>query len=141
MSVATSPGPAAAEPAPELPDSVYRGLATVLRLGLGVALVLLVGALVALLARASASSSGAWTSSNPLVRYLDLRHLAAGLAAGTPEAYLTVGVYALIATPVLRVVGGSYAFLRYGPRRLGEITLVVLVLLLVGLFVLGPLIR
>ena len=125
----------------DLPPSVYRLMATVLRLGLVVALVILAGALVALLVQSPSSASGGWVSVNPLVRELDPRALGAGLAAGSPEAYLTVGVYALVATPVVRVVTGLYAFHRHGERRMVRLTAVVLVLLIVGLLGIGPFFR
>ncbi len=125
----------------ELPSSTYRRLTLVLRVGLATALALFVGALLALVARDPSSPAGSWISSNPLVRYLDLPRLAAGLASGSPTAYLTLGVLALIATPVLRVLSGSVAFFQHGERRLGLITASVLALLLLGLLVVGPLVR
>lgn len=138
----TAAEPTPREPSPgPLPDADYRRMADVLRVGLLVALGLLTVALVALVAHAPDSSSGGWISTNPLVRYLDVRALGRGLATGAPEAYLTLGVYALIATPVVRVASGTYAFFRHRERRLATITAIVLVLLLVGLLVLGPLVR
>jgi len=140
-------GPAAGAPEPrvssagDLPPSVYRHMADVLRIGLAVALGVLAGAFAVLLARSPGSSSGGWISSNPLVRDLDPRVLGAGLAAGTPEAYLTVGVYALVATPVVRVLTGAYSFFRHGEGRMGALSTAVLALLLVGLLVVGPLVR
>ncbi len=136
MSVGPPPSASPAEPA--LPDRVYLSMARLLRTGLIVSVVLLVASLAALLVRSHAAASGPWVSSNPVGKYLGLGDLARGLVAGTPEAYLTIGVLALIATPVLRVASGTVAFLRHGDRKLGEITLVVLALLLLGLFVLGP---
>jgi uncharacterized membrane protein len=116
-------------------------MAGVLRVGLVLAVVLLAAALVTLVARSPLASSGAYISANPLSRYLDLRTLAAGLASGTPEAFLTLGAYVLIATPVARVVSGTYAFAAVGERRLAAITGAVLALLLLGLLVVGPLVR
>jgi uncharacterized membrane protein len=137
MSVAVASG----EGPGELPEATYRRLSLVLRAGLTLALVLFAGALVVLVARLPGSAASSWIASNPLVRYLDLRQLASGLAAGSPEAYLTLGVFALIATPVLRVLSGTVAFFRHGERRLAAITSVVLALLLLGLLVVGPLVR
>ncbi len=116
-------------------------MAAVLRVGLYVALALLVGAIVALVAREPASAAASWISSNPLPNYLGLRALAKGLAAGRAEAYLTLGVFALIATPVVRVAAGAITFVRHGERRMGAITITVLALLFVGLLVVGPLVR
>jgi uncharacterized membrane protein len=135
-----SPPPSAPGPG-DLPPSVYERLANVLGVGLVIALGLLAVALAVLVARSPHSASAGWISTNPLVRYLDLGALGRGLASGSPEAFLTLGVYALVATPVVRVVTGAQAFLEHGERRLGALTLVVLALLLVGLFVVGPLVR
>ena len=127
--------------APELPPRTYRALTWVLRVGLLVAVVFLGVALAVLVARSPFAESGAYISTNPLTRYLNLRSLATGLASGSPSAYLTLGVFALIATPVARVVGGTLAFVQTGERRMTAITLAVLGLLLVGLFVVGPVVR
>lgn len=136
----TEPSPPSAGPG-DLPPSVYAQMAGVLRVGLAVALALLGGAVAVLIARSPWSASGGWVTPNPLVRYLDPRVLAAGLAAGAPEAYLTVGVYALVATPVVRVVSGIYAFSHHRERRMVALASVVLGLLLVGLVVIGPFVR
>ena len=133
------------EPSPgspgELPAAVYSEMAATLRAGLAVALAILAGGIIALAALHAGSPSGGWVLPNPLVRLLDPRTLAAGLAAGSPEAYLTVGVYALVATPVVRVGTGVYSFFRHGERRMGLVTTVVLAMLVLGLLVIGPLIR
>jgi len=140
---ATAPptAPPAASPPGDLPNSVYREMALTLRVGLVAALALLGGATVALVARRPSSSSASWISPNPLIRYLDPRVLASGLVSGAPEAYLTIGVYALVATPVVRVATGLYSFYRHGERRMGALTTVVLALLVLGLLVIGPMIR
>lgn len=124
-----------------LPLRVYRRMSLVLLFGLLVALGLFAGGLVALLERASGSASGGWVSPNPLDGDLVLSRFAQGLAHGSPTAFLALGVYALIATPVLRVVAGTAAFYAHGERRMAALAAVVLVLLLVGLLVLGPLVR
>ena len=136
MNDATAPPPPG-----DLPPSVYRLMSGTLRVGLVLALVLLVSSVAALIVRSPDSSSGSWIAANPLVRYLDLRVLGSGLAARAPEAYLTLGVFALVAVPVVRVVTGMYAFFVHGERRMGLLTTGVLALLLFGLLVLGPLVR
>jgi len=132
----------ASPPAPgDLPEAVYEEMGDVLGFGLVVALALLAGATAALVVLKPWTGSGGWVASNPLLRYLDPRRLASGIVAGAPEAWLTLGVYALIATPVVRVATGIYAFVRHGERRMAVLTVVVLALVLVGLFVVGPLVR
>ncbi len=124
----------------DLPESAYRSMALVLRVGLATALVLLVGALAAYLAEAP---SRGWSAGmvNPSLDYLSLPGLVGGLAAGSPIAILTLGVFALVATPVLRVLSGLYFFERNGERSLAALVTTVFLLLLFGLFVLGPLVR
>jgi uncharacterized membrane protein len=139
MSVPAS-APATAGPG-DLSPATHRTMSAVLRVGLAVALALLAGGIVALTVRSAGTGSGGWIASNPLVRYLDLRRLGAGLADGSPEAYLTVGVFAMIATPVVRVAAGIRAFVGHGERRMAALTGAVLALLLVGLLVVGPLVR
>jgi len=130
-------GPAA----PELPDSTYARMALVLRLGLTIAIVLLAGALVARVAQSAGSSAGTWIATNPLVRQLNLQLFAHDLLSRDPTAYLTLGVCALIATPVVRVIAGLAAFAHHHDRRMAALTTVVLALLLFGLLVVGPLVR
>jgi uncharacterized membrane protein len=140
VSAVGPPEPVAGPPG-ELPPQAHLRMARVLRIGLAVALALLGAGLVALVVRSSASDAASWIASNPLVRYFDLRAFGAALASGTPEAYLTLGVYALVATPVVRVLAGIEAFAAHGERRMTILASVVLVLLLFGLLVVGPLVR
>jgi len=128
-------------PPGDLPPSVYRVMANVLRVGLLIALGILAVATVVLVARSPWSSSVGWVGTNPLIRELDPRVLWAGLVSGSPQAILTLGVYALVATPVVRVATGLYAFRHHGEGRMVALTSVVLALLLVGLLGIGPFVR
>jgi uncharacterized membrane protein len=132
----------ATPPFPErLPDAAYRRMTLVLRVGLGASLAILVSGLVAyLLVHPSATSSSA-LSTNPILGYLSVGGLAAGLAAGHIEAYLTLGLLVLLATPIVRVLSGFYYFERGHERTMALVTITVFVLLLFGLFVLGPYVR
>ncbi len=125
----------------DLPPPVQRRMALVLRVGLAVALVLLAAGILALTIRSARSPASAWTSPNPLIQFFDLRAFGRALTSGDPEAYLTLGVYALVATPVVRVVAGIEAFAHHGERRMAVLASTVLAMLLVGLFVVGPLVR
>ncbi len=116
-------------------------MANVLRVGLVAALAVLGLAVAALIVEHPGSGASAWITQDPLGRYLDVRALGSGLAHGTPTAYLALGTFALIATPVVRVVAGTAAFARHGERRMAGLTAAVLALLLFGLFVVGPLVR
>ena len=127
-------------PGPDLPPEAYRRMAGVLRAGLAAALIAFVAGLVADLAL-RASSRWSPGAANPYRGYLSPAGLAAGLAAGAPVAYLTLAVLLLVATPLARVCTGLYYFERHGERAIAAIALAVFLLLLFGLFLLGPLVR
>ena len=124
-----------------LPPDAYLRMALVLRIGLGVALALLGGGLVAYVLAHPGASSSSILAQNPILSYLSFGGLGSGLASGSIEAYLTLGLVALVATPIIRVLSGFYYFRRAGERSMTAITFAVLVLLLVGLLVVGPYVR
>jgi uncharacterized membrane protein len=124
-----------------LPPAAYVAMTRVLRVGLGIALVILFGALVAFGIENPGIDSTTVIAANPIAGYLSLPGLAGGLASGAPEAYLTLGILALLAVPIARVLAGFYFFQRNGEVVIARITFAVFVLLLVGLVVIGPLIR
>jgi uncharacterized membrane protein len=126
---------------PSLPDTAYRRMAILLRGGLLVALGILTGSLIAYLLAFPSATLATAIATNPILGFLGLTGLAHGLAEGSPAAYLTLGLIAMVATPILRVASGFYYFRRGGERTMAGITLAVLVLLLFGLLVLGPLVR
>jgi uncharacterized membrane protein len=80
-------------------------------------------------------------SQNPVRMYLSASGLATGLFRLQVEAYLTLGVLFLIATPVARVLAGAFIFHANGERTMTRVTLAVLAMLLIGLFLVGPLVR
>ncbi len=96
----TDASAAAAEPAPhpQLPAAAYRNTALVLRIGLAIALAILLVALIAYLVQNPGASESSAVATNPIVGYLTGAGLVGGLASGAPAAYLTLGVYALVAT-------------------------------------------
>ncbi len=128
-------------PTPQLPERANARVALVLRAGLAAAVLLLLSALGLYLVENPSATSSSAIGSNPIVAYLSVPTLAQGLAAGRPEAYLALGVFVLVATPLVRVLTGIYFFRRDGERTMTIVTSVVLALLLVGILVLGPLIR
>jgi uncharacterized membrane protein len=121
-----------------LPAEAYREMTVVLRAGLVLALALLTGALIAYLIVHPSATSQTVIATNPILTYLSFDGLVHGLATGRREAYLTLGLLVLLATPIARVVTGAYYFHRDGEREMTAITVTVFVLLLVGLFVIGP---
>jgi len=134
------PVDASAPPRDRIPDAAYARMALLLRVGLAASLIAIVAAIAAYL---TLHPQSVWTASeaNPAGEYLSLDGLARGLASGSPVAFLTLGILILVATPILRVVTGLYYFGRHGERSIATIAAVVLALLLLGILVLGPLIR
>jgi uncharacterized membrane protein len=126
---------------PTLPPSAYARMAGLLRAGLWISLGLLFVSLVAYLLLHPSEMSARAIASNPILEFLNAGGLWGGLVSGNSAAYLTLGLLALVATPIVRVASGFYYFRRGGERGLATITFVVLVLLLVGLLVVGPLVR
>jgi len=124
-----------------LPAEAYIRMTWVLRTGLVLSLAMMGGALVAYLVANPGASSSSILSANPILQYLSLSGLASGLVSGSITAYLTVGLLVLVATPIVRVASGLYYFRRAGERTMTAVTFTVLVLLLVGVLVIGPLVR
>ncbi len=125
----------------DLPAVAYERMSRVLRAGLLVAVAILGGSIIAYLFANPGETAAEVISSNPILRYLGLDGLAAGLASGSVEAYLTLGLLVLLATPLLRVASGFYYFQRGGEKVVAAVTATVLVLLLFGILVLGPALR
>jgi uncharacterized membrane protein len=123
------------------PPTVYERMARVLRGGLYASLLLLLAALAVYLIEHPSLTSSQAIGSNPILQFLSAGGLAGGLASGSPAAYLTLGLIVLVATPILRVASGLYYFRRGGERTMSALTVTVLVLLLLGLLVIGPLVR
>lgn len=69
---------------------------------------------------------------------LDLSQLFGGLAAGDPIFIIQFGLIVLLATPVVRVAASVLMFAAEKDRLYVAITLFVLIALLFGLFVVGP---
>jgi uncharacterized membrane protein len=113
----------------------------VLRLGLAAALALIAGAVALLAVEAAGAPESRVLSARTLTGYLGGAGLLAGLAQGRPEAVLTLGIYVLVATPVVRVATGVYYFRLSGDRPLARLAGAVLALLLASIFVIGPLVR
>ena len=125
-------------PPPPLPPDAYRQMARLLRSGLLLAGVILAVALGVFVYRHSGESLPHILEANPIAGFLTLSGLVAGLGGGHSQAYLTVGIIVLVATPLARVAMGAYYFERAGDRALGRIAIIVLILLLAGILVLGP---
>lgn len=141
MSAAPEASASTGPPPEEDLGRAYVRMTLVLRVGLGVALAVFAGSLIALVVQQPDASSADLLAATPLAGYFGLGGLVRGLEAGSAVAYLTIGVLALVATPVTRVITGIYYFRATGRRALAKISSIVLTLLLVSLFVVGPLLR
>ena len=69
---------------------------------------------------------------------LDLTTLLSGLAAGNPIFLIQAGLIVLLATPVARVLASVLLFAAEKDKLYVAVTLFVLIVLLFGLFVIGP---
>ena len=58
--------------------------------------------------------------------------LVADLLALRPEAWLWLGLFAVIATPIARVVAAAASYLRNGERRMLLISIAILVVIAIG---------
>ena len=63
---------------------------------------------------------------------LDPRSLPADLVARKPAAFLWLGILAVIATPVSRVVVAAFGYARRGDRAMVAISIAILVVVLVA---------
>lgn len=124
-----------------LPPEAYARMTLVLRLGLAISLAILGSGVVVYVLLNPGVSSSAVLSSNPIANYLSLSGLATGLATGSVSAVLTLGLIVLVATPIVRVASGLYYFQKGRERAMTAIAFAVLVLLLLGILVIGPLVR
>jgi uncharacterized membrane protein len=140
---ASSPEPSRTEsrPAFGLGAQANTRMAWGLRIGLAIAFAVLAFGLAAFVFAHPNEDRRTLVNSNPIGGYLQVPALVQGLVAGRTEAYLTLGILILVFTPVGRVAIGWYYFRRAGDRVLVWISTTVFALLLVGLFVIGPLIR
>ncbi|HTT45342.1 MAG TPA: DUF1634 domain-containing protein [Thermoplasmata archaeon] len=138
---APSPGSVGPPADHSLPAEAYARMTFVLRLGLGVALAILGGGIVAYILANPGATSSSVLSNNPILDYLSFPGLGSGLADGSIGAVLTLGLIVLVATPILRVVSGLYYFRKVGERAMVGITFAVLLMLLLGILLIGPHVR
>jgi uncharacterized membrane protein len=64
---------------------------------------------------------------------LDLGHLAADLVALAPSAFLWLGILAVIATPLSRVIAAAIGFARLGDRWMLGVSLGILAVIALGI--------
>jgi uncharacterized membrane protein len=64
---------------------------------------------------------------------LDLGHLAGDVAALAPAAFLWLGILAVIATPLSRVVASAVGFARVGDRSMVGVAIAILAVITLGI--------
>ena len=64
---------------------------------------------------------------------LDLGRLAADLAAGVPAAFLWLGILAVIATPLSRVIAAAVGFARLGDRWMVGVSIAILAVIVLSI--------
>jgi len=139
--IADAPPPNPAYPEKPLPPEAYSRMTLVLRFGLGLSLAILAVGILAFWAMNPGLDSSSVLANNPILGYLSVPGLGSGLASGSIGAVLTLGLIALVATPIVRVVSGLYYFRKGGERAMTAIAFAVLMMLLLGLLVIGPHVR
>lgn len=122
-----------------LPANAYRRMSAVLRTGMVGSAALLIAGLTDFVLRHPYGDLPGLVRSNPIAGYLNPAGLLRGIVQLRSEAVLTLAILVLVATPLARVATGFYYFVRDADRALAKISLTVLVLLVAGIFVLGPL--
>ncbi len=118
-----------------------RQLSWSLRIGLVGSAALFAGGLADYFARHPSEDVATALASNPVAQYLSFGGLAQGLAEGHAQALLVLGVLGLVATTIFRVVfaGAYFAIRRERPATL--LSAAVAGLLLLGVLLLGPVLR
>jgi uncharacterized membrane protein len=112
------------------------GIASVLRTGVTLSLVLIVGGTVVSFLHHPEylrSLVALERLTRPGIAMHSVAQVAAGLAAGRGQAIVALGLLLLLATPVIRVALSLLLFLRSRDRVFSFLTLIVLVLLFVSL--------
>ena len=117
-------------------------ISNLLKYGVMVSTVIVVLGVVLTFARPPASFPGSLqqlVSANFGRPTLVVSQLFAGVAAADPSSVLQLGLIILLATPVARVLASVILFAAERDRTYVAITLFVLIVLIVSIFVIGPL--
>ena len=131
----------AVPPDPTFSPAAYEQVARLLRSGVIGFLILATVGMVAELILSPSETVSALLVSHPATEYGSAGDLVGALGAGYPDALIILGIYLMVAVTVGRVVLATADLYRGGERALGTISAAVVALLLVGLFVVAPLVR
>jgi uncharacterized membrane protein len=140
VDLSASPTPRSQVPPGESPRLTHF-LGDALRVALGVAVALLSVGLADYVARHPNAQLLSALGSNPIVEYLSPSGIAGGIAHGHAQPIIVLGLLALIAVTLLRVGVTAAYFASRNERESAIVGILVTILLLLGLFVVGPLLR
>lgn len=118
-----------------------RRLGLLLRVGVLAAMALFAIGAVDYAIRHPHTSVIAAVNANPIESYLSVPGLYQGILTGHAQPIIVLGLLVLVATTVLRVAIAAAYFAGRGERESATLGGVVTGLLLVGLLVIGPLLR
>ncbi|MGP8158699.1 MAG: DUF1634 domain-containing protein [Thermoplasmata archaeon] len=125
-------------PDPTFSPEAYERVAWLLRSGVLAFLILAGVGMVAYLILNPSETLASLLSSNPTNEFTSVGVSVGYLEAGRPEALILLGILVMVAATIGRVLLVTVDFFRGGERALGAISAAVIVLLIVGLFVVGP---
>ncbi len=126
---------------PTFPPSSYARIALLLRSGVVGFLLLASAGLGAYLSQHPNQSVGAVLSTGPGPLVSSPVAFVHGLGALDPTAIVLLGIYLMIAVTIVRVLVAAWDFARGRERTLAAIAAAVAVLLIVGLFVVAPIVH
>lgn len=126
---------------PTFSPAAYEQVAWLLRSSMLAFLILATVGMVADLILNPSETLASLLASNPAREFASISAFVGSVAAGRPEALILLGIFVMVATTIGRVLLATADFLRGGERILGAISGAVVVLLIVGLFVVAPLVH
>lgn len=124
-----------------LPAEAYSRMALVMRAGLAVSLGMLIASLAGYLYKHWNQTPKDLIATNPIMSYISPSGLLNGMLEAHTEAFMTLAIIILAATPALRVLTGFWYMLQSDDRALARIAICVFVMLMLGYLVIGPLLR
>jgi uncharacterized membrane protein len=128
-------------PSTDPESALDRRLGQLMRAAVGVAAALFAVGAVDYALRHPHTGLVAAVNANPIATYLSIPGLYHGIVTGHAQPIIVLGLLVLVATTVLRVAVAAAYFAGRNERESAALGGIVTGLLLVGLFVIGPLLR
>ncbi len=126
---------------PTFSPAAYEQVAWLLRSGVLAFLILATAGMVADLILNPSETLASLLASSPARGFASIGAFGGYVVAGRPEALILLGIFVMVAVTMGRVLLATADFFRGGERVLGAISGAVVVLLIVGLFVVAPLVH